>query len=345
MRYPEFLSKGDLIGICAPSAGVGRKEESFDASLKAIHKEGWRTRETASVRLNDMRGGDAPARGKELNELFRSPDVKMVMAASGGDFLDEMLPYTDWDTLSANPKWLMGYSDPTGLLYPYTTLYDVASLYGFNAGSFDMITYFRDEKDETYYDPDSFSPEYLENALRFLAGEMPKQHSFPAFMKGDTWQTDQVAFNAPSAYQASAKRIQVSGRCIGGCIDVLKDMIGTVYDGTKTFKNRYAGDGLIWYFDNFSLSAESLYRTFLQMRYAGWIDPETTKAVLMGRTLIESSDTGMSYEEGIRRAFPDIPVIWEADVGHTVPHFFMVNGAMLDLGYENGKCRLKFRLE
>ena len=159
MRYPEFLSKGDLIGICAPSAGVGRKdrkEESFDASLKAIHKEGWRTRETASVRLNDMRGGDAPARGKELNELFRSPDVKMVMAASGGDFLDEMLPYTDWDTLSANPKWLMGYSDPTGLLYPYTTLYDVASLYGFNAGSFDMITYFRDERDETYYDPDSF---------------------------------------------------------------------------------------------------------------------------------------------------------------------------------------------
>ena len=113
MRYPEFLSKGDLIGICAPSAGVGRKEESFDASLKAIHKEGWRTRETASVRLNDMRGGDAPARGKELNELFQSPDVKMVMAASGGDFLDEMLPYTDWDTLSANPKWLMGYSDPT----------------------------------------------------------------------------------------------------------------------------------------------------------------------------------------------------------------------------------------
>ena len=122
-------------------------------------------------------------------------------------------------------------------------------------------------------------------------------------------------------------------------------MIGTVYDGTKAFKSRYAGDGLIWYFDNFSLSAESLYRTFLQMRYAGWIDPETTKAVLMGRTLIESSDTGMTYEEGIRRAFPDIPVIWEADVGHTVPHFFMVNGAMLDLGYENGKCRLKFRLE
>ena len=345
MRYPEFLSKGDLIGICAPSAGVGRKEESFDASLKAIHKEGWRTRETASVRLNDMRGGDAPARGKELNELFQSPDVKMVMAASGGDFLDEMLPYTDWDTLSANPKWLMGYSDPTGLLYPYTTLYDVASLYGFNAGSFDMITYFRDERDETYYDPDSFSPEYLQNAFRFLAGEMLEQHSFPAFMKGDTWQTDQVAFNAPSAYQASAKRIQVSGRCIGGCIDVLKDMIGTVYDGTKAFKSRYAGDGLIWYFDNFSLSAESLYRTFLQMRYAGWIDPETTKAVLMGRTLIESSDTGMTYEEGIRRAFPDIPVIWEADVGHTVPHFFMVNGAMLDLGYENGKCRLKFRLE
>ena len=80
------------------------------------------------------------------------------------------------------------------------------------------------------------------------------------------------------------------------------------------------------------------------MRYAGWIDAKTTKAVLMGRTLMESSDTGMTYAEGIRRAFPDIPVIWEADIGHTVPHFYMVNGAILDLCYENGKAGLKFRL-
>ena len=345
MRYPEFLSKGDLIGICAPSAGVGRKEESFDASMRAIHKAGFRTRETASVRLNDMRGGDAVTRGKELNELFRSPDVKMVMAASGGDFLSEMLPYTDWEALSGNPKWLMGYSDPTGLLYPYTTLYDVASIYGFNAGSFDMITYAVDEKDEKYYDPATFRPDYLENAICLLSGGIPEQHSFPAYMKGDTWETDQIIFNEPTAYQASAERIHVSGRCIGGCIDVLKDLIGTRYDGTKAFLSRYGGDGLIWYFDNFALSAEALYRTLLQMRYAGWIDAGTTKAVLIGRTLVESSDTGMTYKEGILKALPDIPVIWEADIGHTVPHFFMINGAMLDLSYENGKAGLKFRLE
>jgi muramoyltetrapeptide carboxypeptidase LdcA involved in peptidoglycan recycling len=329
MIYPEFLHKGSTIGISAPSAGVGRKLEDFDRSLSLLKKKGWQIKETASVRLNDVRGGDAKTRGEELTSLFKDNEVDFVMAAAGGDFLNEMLEYVNWNVLKKNPKWLMGASDPTGLLFPYTTLYDVATIYGANACSFDIEPL----------------PKYLKNNLEIISGNLIIQKSFSRYMKTPGFLAEIIEFDTPVRWKSTQGDIHVNGRCIGGCIDVLKDMIGTVYDGTKTFKNRYAGDGLIWYFDNFSLSAESLYRTFLQMRYAGWIDPETTKAVLMGRTLIESSDTGMTYEEGIRRAFPDIPVIWEADVGHTVPHFFMVNGAMLDLGYENGKCRLKFRLE
>ena len=55
MKYPEFLKKGDLIGVCAPSAGVGRKLESFDRSLRTLRAEGYRIRETASVRLDSDR--------------------------------------------------------------------------------------------------------------------------------------------------------------------------------------------------------------------------------------------------------------------------------------------------
>ena len=40
--------------------------------------------------------------------------------------------------MKKNPKWLTGASDPTGILYPYTTLCDVATIYGAKAGSYDI---------------------------------------------------------------------------------------------------------------------------------------------------------------------------------------------------------------
>ena len=130
-------------------------------------------------------------------------------------------------------------------------------------------------------------------------------------------------------------------------------MIGTPYDGASLFVDRYGEkDGIIWYFDNFALSAEMLYRTFLQMKYAGWF--RFTKAVLLGRTLFEKSESGMTYDEAVERAFggagqkempgpPQIPVIWEADIGHTIPHMTMINGAILRLDYEGGRGTMAYQ--
>lgn len=52
------------------------------------------------------------------------------MCASGGEFLLEILPYIDFDLLKNNPKFVCGFSDPTGLLYPITTKCDIATIYG-----------------------------------------------------------------------------------------------------------------------------------------------------------------------------------------------------------------------
>ena len=130
MIYPTILQKGDTIGIAAPSAGVGEKLEDFDKSLNILHEEGFKTKETKSVRTPLTRSADAKTRGEELTSLFTDEEVNMVMAAAGGDFLNEMIPYADFETMKQHPKWMMGASDPTGVLYPYTTVYDVATMYG-----------------------------------------------------------------------------------------------------------------------------------------------------------------------------------------------------------------------
>ena len=83
MIFPAFLKKNDTIGISAPSAGVGRKLEDFDRSLATLRRKGYRIVETASVRINDMRGGSAEERAEELVSLFKNDDVDFVMAAAG----------------------------------------------------------------------------------------------------------------------------------------------------------------------------------------------------------------------------------------------------------------------
>lgn len=327
MFYPNFLKKGNTIGICAPSAGVGRKIESFNKSLSVLEDEGYQLIETEHVRINDTRGGNAKQRGDEVNQLFSDSSIDFVMCAAGGDFLNEMIPYVNFDLLKTNPKWLMGFSDPTGILFPYTTIYDVATIYGANAGDYDL----------------SPLPQYLKNNLEIIKGNLITQNDFKEYQKALPWDVDGFVPDTKVMWESNFKELYVSGRCIGGCIDGLKDLIGTKFDGTHQFLERYKDDGFIWYFDNFSLSSENLYRTLIQMKYAGWFD--NAKAIIIGRTLIESSDTGLMTYSDAMDFIDDIPIVYNADIGHTMPHMTMINGALLNLSYKDHHASLDFMLK
>lgn len=325
MRYPEFLKKNDLIMIPAPSAGVGRKLESFDRSLDVLHREGYRTEETASVRLNDMRGGEAPVRARELEECFLREDAAAVFCAAGGDFLSEILPYVHWNVLRDHPRWLMGASDPTSLLYCYLTRYDTAVIYGMNAGSFDT--------GEMY--------PFVRKSLDLLKGKQIIQHSYDRYASVPF--ADELVFDKKTEWKSPVKNLDITGRAIGGCLDVLKDLIGTKYENTKGFIRKYRNDGMIWFLDVYSMPAEHVYRTLLQMRYAGWL--EHASAIVLGRVLFESSETGMTYEEALQRACPDIPYIYNADVGHTDPCMTLILGARVRVRCRSGKGSLRFETE
>ncbi|MBR2824992.1 MAG: LD-carboxypeptidase [Solobacterium sp.] len=326
MKYPTFIKKNSTIGICAPSAGVGRKIQDFDNSLKVLKTEGYQIYETPSVRVNDVRSADAKTRTKELHSLFNNKKIDMVMCAAGGDFLFEMLPEVNWNTLVKHPKWMMGASDPTSLLFTYTTKYDVATLYGCNAGSYANIPFHDCFKDN----------------LELLKGNLVSQISFTHINSSAPFSDEPSVYDLKSSWNSTHKTLHVSGRCIGGCMDVLKDLIGTEYDHVSNFIKKYHKDGFIWYFDNFALSAETFYNTLLQMKYAGWF--KYTKAIIIGRTIFPSENI-ITYDEAILKALNGIPVLSNADVGHTLPHMTMINGAILDLTYKRKKATLKFSLK
>ena len=326
MKYPKFIKKGSTIGICAPSAGVGKKIDSFNESIKVLKSEGYKIKETKSVRVNNDRSTSAKNRAKEFYELTADNKVDMIMFAAGGDYMYEIMPYVNYDKFVENPKWLMGMSDPTNILLDVTCLLDVATLYGINASSFVKDT-----------------PDYQNNTLQIIQGNLVKQKSFKKYIDClDHW--NGVNEFCHDVKWISKKDVDIEGRIIGGCFDVMLNHMGTFLDNMSNFVGRYADDGIIWYLDIFSKTPLDVYLGLLQMKYAGLFT--NCKGVLIGRIAIPNvQDKKFDYRKAIDKALGNIPHIMEMDIGHTDPYMTIINGAIAHVKCKDGKGSIEFKLK
>ena len=337
MIYPEFPRQGDVIGICAPSAGIGGKKDSFLLSLEAVEEQGFELHATESVWNDSFPSAPAEVRGSEFNALYKDDDIAMVLCASGGDYNVEMLPYIDQDAVLAHPKWFAGYSDPTAIELLMTTRLDIASIYGVNAGAWQGHPLH----------------EFQHNALEIIKGNIVDQHSYDLFSSsGFNEEAGRYIFDTPvewillgcgedGFYEADS--LDVTGRLIGGCIDVIDSLIGTPFEDLKGFARRYSSDGLIWFFDDFALDPMELMYSMTKMKFMGLFDD--ARAVIFGRVCFPGDHSDYDYLLQLERVFTDVPVIWNADIGHTKPSMTVINGSIGHLVYEDGQASLSMSLE
>ena len=327
MQYPKFLKANSTIGITAPSQGVGDDIPSYEKSIQTLTNYGYRIKETKSVRKKGMVSTSGEKRAKELDELITDKDTDMIMCAAGGDFLIEMLPYINWQHIKDNPKWIEGYSDPTYLLYVITTKLDIATIYGCNAGSFDQTKLHQS----------------LKNNLEILSGNIVEQHSFDYYQK--EWKSNEDGYNLTEKvyWETINGNVDIKGRIIGGCLDCLKDLPGTPYDNTKEFIERYKDDGIIWYFDICEPSAEETYRILFRLKEAGWF--KYIKGIIVGRVASPKHFyQDFTYQDALKRMFKDLPIIFNADIGHIPPKMTIINGSMAHVTCKNGKGAIKQKL-
>lgn len=324
MIYPKFLNDKSTIGITAPSAGVGKKLDSFDLSINNLKKH-FNIIETESVRNNSVVSNTPSVRGKEFNELINSKDIDMIFCASGGDFCISSLEYIDFDSLKNNIKWIEGYSDPTSILYYVTTKYDIATIYGNNAGSFDQFKLHKS----------------LEYNIELLKGNVYKQEKYNMYetVRGEK----EYNLIEPVVYKNINGNVDETGRIIGGCLDVLTNIIGTKYDYTKEFIERYKNDSIIWYFDIFSLTTEDLYNKLYQFKYAGYF--KYTKCIIIGRILFKNSFTDTTYEKVLKEVLPDIKIIYDFDIGHVPPKMTIINGSLVHIISNDNEAYLETYLK
>ncbi len=325
MLYPKHLTNNSKIGVVALSAGVGFCLEDYKKSIKSLENKGFSIIETASVRSSEEVANTPEIRAQELDRLVTDDDVEMIVCATGGDFLIEILPYVKDENIKKNPKWIMGASDPTSLLYLITTKLDIATIYGHNASS---------------YDASVLHPSQ-EISLEIIKGNIPVQNSYPLYESNRKNRIDGYALDKEVFWETLNGDVDIEGRIIGGCIDCLRDLIGTRFDYTKDFIEKYKEDGIIWYFDIFSLSSEDFYRTLLQMKEAGWL--KYVKGVIVGRVNYPSNFTSMTYEKALTKVFQDTPLIWNADIGHVAPKMTIINGSIVHIESKDGIGKIEMK--
>ena len=201
------------------------------------------------------------------------------------------MPYIDFDSIKAHPKWFLGASDPTNLLFPVTCHCDIATIYGFNAGSFDA------------YGINAYS----QSCFYFLKGNNQPLVSSTKHQHVDFYNEGAPILNTSTYYQGE---VSVKARLLGGCLESINDLAGTPFDFTQ----------ILNYF-------------------------QTTKAILVGRVLFENVSELINYHEAFQRACPNIPLIFETDIGHTYPHFYVINGALAQIDVKQGKGNIQYILK
>lgn len=340
MKYPEKLKIGDCIGVTAPSCGIEDERDylRFENAIKNIKKLGYKVKITNNCKTNIKgRSSDSKQRVKEFMELYKDPEVKAIIFLGGGDFACEMLEEMNFDEISKlPPKWIQGYSDCTNLTLTFNILADIASIYGPTFKSYGMKNVHQS----------------LLNCLRLMQGEEFVQESYEKCEKlierenaeddnDPYYEYDLIAEDKWINFK-DENEISFRGRCIGGCIDLLREVIiGSKFDRLKEYCDRYKEDGIVWVIEEYEGNTPEHYRTLWRMRNMGLFD--NCKGIIFGRPLMVREDYEISYKDAIEDAIGDlnIPVILDADVGHLAPQIPIVTGSIIEVTSQNGKGTIK----
>lgn len=313
---PPVLSAGDTVAVISPSAGLtGVFADRFQRGLAELHARfGVEVVMAPNAhRDNGFLHDNPQARIDDIHWALTEPSVSALICAIGGDDSVRLVPHLDLDLVRANPKVLMGYSDPT-VLHLVWRAAGVVSFYGpgILAG----------------FDENGGLWEHTEQSVRrTLFGTEPVGALHPA----PGW-TEEFLDWTDEAAQRPRRRVPnggwtwlggdavVEGPLIGGCLEVLAMALASpVWPPAEAF------DGAVLAFET-SEEAPSVDQVKYFLRaIAGGGAFERLAAVLVGRPMHYSlKDTWRQYETvaAVAREFgrPDLPIVGGLDFGHTVPH-------------------------
>lgn len=352
MRYPEFLKQNGRIGFVAPSFGCAIEpyHTAFQNALQKWEKMGYGTHLGPNCFASSGIGisNDPKLCGQELNDWYCSRENDIIISCGGGELMCEVVPYMDFDRMKqAKPKWYMGFSDNTNFTFLSAILLDTAAIYGPCAAAFGMEPWHASIQDawdllcgriDTVTGYSLWEKEGLKDEEHPL---LPYHVTEPVVLKKYLCQGGEAV-----EVTDAAQVIEIEGRLIGGCMDILQMYPGTPYDKVKDFNEKYKEDGFIWFLEACDLNIMSVRRAIWQMKQAGWF--EHLKGFLIGRPLCFGEEAfGIDQYRAVTDLLSEyhVPIIMDLDIGHLAPMMPMICGSTAKVTVKGNDVAIQYTFQ
>lgn len=326
--YPKPIQKGDKIAISAFSSGVHEGMHHLVIKTKTYLEKLGYVVEIGETVWTQSKGRSASVE-KRLNEFmnfWKDDSVAAIIPPWGGNFALDLIKAVDWVSLrETEPKWVLGYSDISTFNFMLSTKARIASAHGPN-----II-------DLSFQEWDDVTKGWL-GALTTKHGDVFEQHASEYYQinwpSSDTEEDVQFNLNQPTKWKCALpnRQSEFSGRLLGGCLNTIRNLIGTSQDHINSLIDETKfSEGIVWYLECTNMDTANVYQSLWQMREAGWFD--NIKGVMFGRI-----DDCKQYQDfTIQQAFEDIfsefdiPVLYDLDIGHFPPQMTLINGGFAEV--------------
>ena len=334
---PQRLRRGDTVAVVSTSwggpyvfphvfdKGVAVLRERFDLAV----------REMPTTRLSpDDLMRDPQRRAADLNDAFADPEVHAIVATIGGTESARILRYLDVDTIRANPKVFMGYSDTIAQLafvhqlglvtfQGPAVMAGFAQLENFPEAQRHIRSVLFDPQDTYTYQPYSHWTARYED---WNDPECDGRVSTPVGHDGWHW--------------VSGSGTAV-GQLFGGCIEVLEFLKGTDYWPSMDFWR-----GRIVFFETTEEkpTIDQIHSWLFNYGLQGVFD--SASALLFGRARDYSPEEKIDLDVAIREVVVDqfgavdLPIVTNLDFGHTDPQWIMPLGVRAEIDCAKKSFRL-----
>lgn len=332
IKYP-ILNKNATIGVTAPSSGVGAQNaELIKLVSSRLESKGFNMICGDTVWTQEKaKSAPAKVRAQEFNEMMSAEHIDILIPPWGGELLIEVLEFIDFDTMK--DKWILGYSDISVLLLAVTLRTGIATAHGTN-----LVDLRGEYSDDT--------TAMWEAVLETKAGGSIVQHSSLKY-QGE-WQHD-----APTPYvfhltedtrwkTVSSGPVTMKGRLLGGCIDVIRHLIGTPFGNLRHFQEQMINnEPILWYLENCELNTVDVRRSLVQMKLAGWF--ENCSGIMFGRSPANRPVENYTAEDIYAELSEElqVPIVYDIDCGHIPPQITLINGAYSEVDVTDGVGTVK----
>lgn len=271
-------------------------------------------------------------RAQDLMDAFKDKTINAIICAIGGEDAIRLLPYIDYNVIKENPKIFMGFSDST---VNHLMMYK-AGLVSFYGPSLmcDFAEYV-----EMY--------DYTENAVKDVLFNAPDKYEIK---KCKYWTNEFIPWGEeninkaktkiedPKGYEVIQGNGKVEGKLLGGCLDAMPMYIGTdIWPSKEEWKDK------IIFLETSEEKPEPGLVTFILRNFGAQGILDVAKGIIVGKP--QNEKYYEEYKEVYKKVLKefnreDMPVLYNANFGHSSPIGVIPYGINCELDVDNKKITL-----